>query len=447
MSDEAALLAAILAHPEEDTPRLVYADWLDEQGGVSNTDRAEYIRLEINFAREFPERRWSKAKAEAQKRARQLFAKHCRDWFPELYGRKNILRGGRGYPDMARGFPYRLLCESAKLLEVGERLMQLAPITEVEFRSFDDGDLRRLVRAPWVQGFRDLNLSGYSNAPDWTPLADCPYFRELTEIVPYGGYLNKAGAARIAAANPFPKLRRFSVTMSIDAVALATLFGGPAFTGLRELRLSDTQSSGPIPGVKGVCESAALASLKVFEMRWHPTRGLTAMLTSSTFWPGLEELDLLRNNLGNDDLARMLNTPSKLRRLELDDNKITSKGAKLLAEHPALENVTVLDLSRNAIGDAGVAALVNSPRARNLQKLEISTCGFGLKGVTAIVESPNLANLRQLFMHSNALDLKGARLLAAAPQLAKLDWLYIGGGLTATAKKVLKERFGDRVSL
>ena len=30
MSDEAALLKSIIAHPDEDTPRLVYADWLDE---------------------------------------------------------------------------------------------------------------------------------------------------------------------------------------------------------------------------------------------------------------------------------------------------------------------------------------------------------------------------------------------------------------------------------
>lgn len=29
-TDESALLAAIAAHPDEDTPRLMYADWLDE---------------------------------------------------------------------------------------------------------------------------------------------------------------------------------------------------------------------------------------------------------------------------------------------------------------------------------------------------------------------------------------------------------------------------------
>jgi uncharacterized protein (TIGR02996 family) len=35
VSDEPALLAAIAEHPDEDTPRLVYADWLDDQDTVS----------------------------------------------------------------------------------------------------------------------------------------------------------------------------------------------------------------------------------------------------------------------------------------------------------------------------------------------------------------------------------------------------------------------------
>jgi uncharacterized protein (TIGR02996 family) len=34
MTDADALLAAILAHPDEDTPRLAYADWLDETAGT-----------------------------------------------------------------------------------------------------------------------------------------------------------------------------------------------------------------------------------------------------------------------------------------------------------------------------------------------------------------------------------------------------------------------------
>lgn len=40
-NDELALMSAILADPADDTPRLIYADWLEEQG---DADRAEFIR-------------------------------------------------------------------------------------------------------------------------------------------------------------------------------------------------------------------------------------------------------------------------------------------------------------------------------------------------------------------------------------------------------------------
>src|SRR5687768_3058999 len=49
--DRTALLAAIRAHPDEDTPRLAYADWLDEQGGKPNAARAAFIRAAVEAAR------------------------------------------------------------------------------------------------------------------------------------------------------------------------------------------------------------------------------------------------------------------------------------------------------------------------------------------------------------------------------------------------------------
>jgi uncharacterized protein (TIGR02996 family) len=47
MSDEDALLAAIAEHPAEDTPRLMYADWLEEHGWRT---RAEFIRVQVEIA-------------------------------------------------------------------------------------------------------------------------------------------------------------------------------------------------------------------------------------------------------------------------------------------------------------------------------------------------------------------------------------------------------------
>src|SRR5438105_1256378 len=47
----AAFLNAIRAAPEDDTARLVYADFLDEQGSPAHAARAEFIRVQIELAR------------------------------------------------------------------------------------------------------------------------------------------------------------------------------------------------------------------------------------------------------------------------------------------------------------------------------------------------------------------------------------------------------------
>jgi uncharacterized protein (TIGR02996 family) len=47
----AHLLAAVRAHPDEDTPRLVYADWLQEYGDDADRARAEFIRVQVELAK------------------------------------------------------------------------------------------------------------------------------------------------------------------------------------------------------------------------------------------------------------------------------------------------------------------------------------------------------------------------------------------------------------
>lgn len=44
--DEQAFLNTILAHPDADLPRLVYADWLEE---IGQAERAEFIRLQCEY--------------------------------------------------------------------------------------------------------------------------------------------------------------------------------------------------------------------------------------------------------------------------------------------------------------------------------------------------------------------------------------------------------------
>ncbi|HJZ55948.1 MAG TPA: TIGR02996 domain-containing protein [Gemmataceae bacterium] len=83
MSDEKALLAAIWEYPHEDTPRLVYADWLEENG---RPERAEFIRAQIAAAR-LPLA--DPAQALAARRSRELLTRYHTEWiapFIEVFG-------------------------------------------------------------------------------------------------------------------------------------------------------------------------------------------------------------------------------------------------------------------------------------------------------------------------------------------------------------------------
>lgn len=56
MTERDALLRAVAADPADDTPRLVFADFLDEQDNEPDAAWAEYIRLSVKLARpQWPE--------------------------------------------------------------------------------------------------------------------------------------------------------------------------------------------------------------------------------------------------------------------------------------------------------------------------------------------------------------------------------------------------------
>jgi uncharacterized protein (TIGR02996 family) len=46
-----AFLADIIAHPDDDAPRLILADWLDERDAPGDRDRAEFIRVQCELGR------------------------------------------------------------------------------------------------------------------------------------------------------------------------------------------------------------------------------------------------------------------------------------------------------------------------------------------------------------------------------------------------------------
>src|SRR5579871_4647268 len=84
MTDELAFLAAIKEDPDNDLPRLIFADWLDEN---RQPERAELIRVQVEWARlgeEAPEE--VERHRQLNERARSLIAQHGERWLAPWAG-------------------------------------------------------------------------------------------------------------------------------------------------------------------------------------------------------------------------------------------------------------------------------------------------------------------------------------------------------------------------
>ena len=93
MTHNDAFLQDILANPEDDTPRLIYADWLEERGDP----RGEFIRVQCRLARmPADDRRWPLL----EQLERELLERHQDKWLGSL--RPSLARWSfrRGFLDM-----------------------------------------------------------------------------------------------------------------------------------------------------------------------------------------------------------------------------------------------------------------------------------------------------------------------------------------------------------
>src|SRR5262245_53538222 len=77
MSTDDGFLMQLSVNPADDTTRLVYADWLEEQGDSVSTVKAEFLRLTVQFGTSSGKKLQKKKRA---KRLQQLAAGLDTDW-------------------------------------------------------------------------------------------------------------------------------------------------------------------------------------------------------------------------------------------------------------------------------------------------------------------------------------------------------------------------------
>src|SRR5262245_23483911 len=344
LTHEGAFLADICEHPDEDAPRLVYADWLDDHG---QPDRAEFIRVQCERARlpEGDDRRGGLAAREER-----LLLGHEAAWRAGLPALDGVTWG-----DFGRGFVEAVFIASVEdFLRHAETLFAAAPVSRVRIGWLDADWAGRLAGSGHLARLRELDLGnnpGLGRAAVQA-LAGSPNLANLTSLLLHNNALGDE--------------------------AMADLAGSPHLGRLRELWLSGNDVGDA--GVVALARSAA--------------------------WPRLAELDL-RDNRVDDGGARALAYDAArdwLATLWLTNNQIGPPGAWALAGTSHLPRLTRLYLNYNPVGNDGAVAFASSPHRRALRELDLRHCGIRHDGAVALAGSPHLDDLELLWLVGNRLS-------------------------------------------
>jgi|SRR5579883_147281 len=158
-SDGETLFRVICEQPWEDTPRLMYADWLEEN---DQPERAEFIRLQCASHALQPEYLCE----EDRTRMTQLLHEHGKVWREEL----PILPGVHWNALFARGFIE--FAEVHAHSDLGDQLAQVfasAPLVRLVVQNLNEERLLALLECPFLGrlttlAMLDLHASRLSTA-------------------------------------------------------------------------------------------------------------------------------------------------------------------------------------------------------------------------------------------------------------------------------------------
>ncbi len=415
-----ALYRAICAEPDEDTPRLVYADLIEEDG---DSTRAAFIRTQVALARA--------AEYDAITVSARQFDPDAFHGWSMADTLPKVLPGGFGWDKFAfrRGFPWKVAVNSREaFVGDGASIFEVVPIQALDVNTPDLRDLYWLADWSQLPRIRRLEFEhGWLQADDITQLGNSPNATRLVEVAFEHNGITADGLEALALSDVFPRLEslelranRIAPALIVDALAAARkpgalgrlslannfiseadadhLFALPFMQGLQSLDLSDNNRLG-VRGAQALAASGALRGLRVLRL--------------SNVWPGVPGVQALTEAGGF----------SGVRSLDLSENRLGPVAVKLVAESGAARGLRVLNLANNKVGDAGAAALANSRAFANLLELDLTDAGLSDAGAISLAESPYLENLLRLNLAT-----------------------HNGRPFGTSAQEALTERFGRRVT-
>lgn len=385
MDDRAALLAAVCERPDDDTPRLVYADWCDDHGDAAY---ARFIRTQVELAR-VPE--WDIAWVRAWHRERGLVT-----GLP-FQSRYSVPRMA-GIDTFRRGFPWAVECQTpAEFAAEADVIFARAPVQSFSVRARyhePPPDPHALGTDSRFTQLRRLAFSLTRYEGDAIrQLAESPHLMGVTEMAFEFDGIRDDGLVALFGSDLLGRLTRLQLH-STNQVRAALLAGYGKRSSLRSLTLSASGiGGGDLPDVFSGPLFRGLVELDLSQNHLRPAG--VAALAASPAAATLESLTLSRTAPGVPGVRALAASPAlvNLRRLDLRGCDLGPVAAKAIAQSPHLRNLAVLDLGGNPIGDKGALALADSPHLRNLIVLDLMHARLTDRGAAALLGSPVTANL------------------------------------------------------
>jgi uncharacterized protein (TIGR02996 family) len=352
VTDRDALYAAVLAAPDDDTPRLVYADYLDDTGVRAAGIRARFIRNQVALARAEP---WSAEYDDLQRATAPVERHYSREW-------AGVVVGDAGPVRFDRGFVGHLACKAGWFVEHGPRLFASHPVRQLtvdDLYAPEEWDAAlELIECPALGRLRGLELIGRLVNDDFARrMADSPHLSGLTRLRLEATSLTPVGYAALLS-GPLPALSDFEIASSLGqgAIEVESVARTPGATRLSVLGLSDNAQRPALARVLAAAESfSGLHTLRVVAGNFSGVNTLgvggVRTLARSPHLRALTELDLRWQGLRDGGIFRFAEVYGwdGMTRLNLRGNRLTATAVTAFVQNPAMRSLRELDLRLNHI--------------------------------------------------------------------------------------------------
>lgn len=389
------LLEAVHAAPDDDAPRLVYADHLMERGDP----RGELIQLQCELVGiDEDDVRYHRMK----RRERTLLKQHGEEWTKELRALNKHLTF-----EFHRGFVEGVAGPADLFERLGRKLLTLAPLLRrLGVVSYDSRSIESIVKSGLFGRAISIRIYSGRSRVDLGPLSAITEATSIRRL-----HLDEVGLVRT------------------DFDALAT---SGAFRDLRELEITSCRigKDGPLPLERLPAQLSRFSIVTGKE-----PRALVRAVSEGVAFAKLDALGLCNNSIGDEGLAaitaaKRLATP---REVDLRSTALSRAALmKLIKESLPERGLLRLQLGGNAIDDAVVSTIASWAGAAELVKLDLGSSDVTDKGARALARSPHLTKLRSLVLSNANVKAATEEALLASESLAKAR-LYVGSRFLSRA--------------